>query len=233
MITNRTDIFLKLRPPSPQPFSNIIYNEEIKSLISITSKNINHLQFLQEKQCLPAFTHQKIALEDINILKTTINTQIPQIENKIRNIDRLPIYNITLKKNMKEYFLNIIQSTLLKYKTKQQSYLKKLEMMEYPEEQYLEYEIKNIKDIHKSIFFITELLLEMKTLINNQSKQIDRIDYHIDQINRRIRGTNTEFENIPKQHKIIKNRIIYGMSAIIFLIMIYSMLKIYKNEKNK
>ena len=68
-------------------------------------------------------------------------------------------------------------------------------------------------------------------MVNTQGVHIDRIEYYFSEINENIKKTNDELLILPAARIYSKNKIIYGLTIILGILITLSLIKIAGNRR--
>jgi hypothetical protein len=225
------------------PITTIKVQNDLRTKLIETGRQISTLKLMLDRQCLPSFTQRRKRMIEINKQKCVINGSIHRCNGIVKDINGLNICD-TMKKSMRRYFATKVEQILLEYRNIEERFLEKMNRMKIFDEleeskvavEYCDVSLakkKNeVEQIRKSIFYLTTLLLEMKMIVGSQTWKIDRVEFFVGMVNENLKGSNKELEEIPKRHNRIKNRIIYFLSITVVILTIFSLLKALK-QRNK
>lgn len=244
MLVDRTLKFKSIRKLPTRSFQPELLLLKIRELVSFTRKQLYNLKLLQERQCLPSFSRRKEKKEEINKLKNEIRLLIARLDIHLKEISNLD-YDQNLKKRIKDYFAVIIHQILLEYREIQQKYLKRIKDLQIfddledtrPFQSFDQQNIfsqkkqDDILNVRNSLYFITSMLLEMKTIIASHTEMIDKIDLLMDETNFNIDKANREIEKIPKQFGGMKDKIIIFLVFLMVLMFSILVFKSYRKRK--
>ncbi|EIJ87507.1 hypothetical protein NEPAR06_0088 [Nematocida parisii] len=86
------------------------------------------------------------------------------------------------------------------------------------------------ESVYKSVYHITELIRELKTVVISQSDKIERLDIAMDYVSNSANKSVNEIANISVFGSHIKNRIISVLFSCIFVLVVLSTLKAYSHS---
>ncbi|KRH93166.1 SNARE protein TLG2/Syntaxin 16 [Pseudoloma neurophilia] len=243
MLVDHSEKFKKLRGTPTKSFNHDLFIIKFRDSIEFTKKQLFQLKMLQERQCLPSFSKRRQKKEEINRAKNEMRLLLAKLETFLKEINKLN-YPEVLKRKMRDHFACIVHGILLEYREIQQKYLKKIKNLQIFDDledtrpfqengaqnvisQKKQNDIESVRD---SLYFITSMLLEMKTIIASQTEIIDRIDLLMDETNDNLEMTNDEIEKIPKKHGGLKDSFILILIFIMSLLLCLLMLRFYKKR---
>lgn len=208
---------------------------EIRGSLESIGEEISRLSIKQKKHCLPSFTSKRKRQDEIEEIKRRISNEISATERKIEDILGRP-GSKTLASSMYGYFIRQLRTAVYRYRSLQQEFLKKVDFYEDLESREDENEdnimmLENVKDIRRSIYDLTTVLLDMKMAVGQQSIQIDRLDFYLDSINFHLEGTNRELEKMPGSYRGVKDRVMYFLLCLSILLVAMSMLKMLRHRR--
>ncbi|OAG30842.1 hypothetical protein NEIG_00326 [Nematocida sp. ERTm5] len=90
--------------------------------------------------------------------------------------------------------------------------------------------INGAESVYKSVYHITELIRELKTVVISQSDKIERLDIAMDYVSNSANKSVNEIANISVFGSHIKNRIISVLFSCIFVLVVLSTLKAYSHS---
>lgn len=246
MLVDHTAKFKILRRAPTKLFNHDLFPLKIRELVEYTRKQLYHLKMLQERQCLPSFSKRRQKKEEINRAKNELRILLAKLESNLKEISRLN-YNSQVKKKMKDHFASSVHNILLEFRELQQKYLKKIKDLQifddledtrpfhYKENNFSqkvlsEKKQNDIENVRDSLYFITSMLLEMKTIIASHTEMIDRIDFLMDETQNNLNLANIEIEKIPKKYGGFKDKIIIFLIIIMTFLLTVLMFKFYKKR---
>ncbi|KAG0440284.1 t-SNARE affecting a late Golgi compartment protein 2 [Dictyocoela muelleri] len=230
MLIDRTADYRKFKKTKIHYNHDLTPNRIRRQLKELTEE-INMLKTLQVRQTLPSFSHRREKKNEIMEIKTEIDLKLVKVENEIKSI-AIPA--------IKNYFIKKLQAILLEYRKNQQEYLKniknvqifdELENIEGNEIMICTSKQKRIDDVRKSIFFITTVLMEIKSLVLQQNESIDRIDFNLEISNNNLNLASKEMRKIGKSRGLYKNRIIVFLISVLVILLCISSGKIIRRRK--
>lgn len=247
MLNDLTLKYIEKRNTPTAAFVPILLPIKIKESVDYTTKQLFNLKLLQERQCLPSFSKRKQKREEIDKVKSEIRILIVRLENYLKEINALEC-TLVLKRRMKDHFAQIVHSLLVEYREMQQKYLRKIKNLQIfddledtrpfqpshnqPQKLICQKKQNDIESIRSSLYFITSVLLEMKTIIASHSNMIDRIDYLVDETNNNLRMANKEIEKVPSKYGGLKDRFILVLLLVTICLLFLLVLKIYRKRLN-
>lgn len=247
MLKDLTLKYIEKRNMPTAAYSPIMLPIKLKESLDYTTKQLFKLKLLQERQCLPSFSKRKLKREEINQIKNDIRILILRLEEYIKDINTLECIPL-LKKRMKDYYAKLVHAVLIEYREMQQKYLKKIKNLQIfddledtrpfqshqntPQKLICQKKQSDIESIRNSLYFITSVLLEMKTIVASHSNMIDRIDYLVDEANNNLRLANKEIEKVPSKYGGLKDKIILILLLVMACLLLLFILKIYRRRLN-
>lgn len=247
MLRNLTPQYREKRGTPTAAFNPIMLPFKIRESLDYTAKQLFNLKLLQERQCLPSFSKRKQKREEINKIKSEIRILIVRLEGYLKEINTLEC-TTTVRKRMKDHFATSVHSLLIEYREMQQKYLKKIKNLQIfddledtrpvqpsnnlQQKLFCEKKQTDIESIRSSLYFITSVLLEMKTIIASHSNMIDRIDHLFDETNYNLRKANEEIEKVPSRYGGLKDRLIIVLVCVLICLMIIFTFRIYRKRLN-
>ncbi|TBU18698.1 putative subunit of t-SNARE complex [Ordospora colligata] len=235
MFANRTLEYRRMARIGSLKFAPISMTGIRKSL-SDTRESISRLGILQEKHGLPSFTTRIKRRKEIDDLKRTIVESIACIERKIEDLNGCT-NSKCLSGNIGEYFSAQLRAIIYDYRSIQQEFLKNIDLheeLEHEENENIDEKstvvVETVKDLRKSIYDLTSILLNMRMAVGQQSLQIDRLDFYFDSINFYLESTNNELEKIPATHGKLKDKIMYSMLVMSTVLTLMSLMKMVRNR---
>lgn len=234
MFVNRTLEYRKFLRKRDIDFVPIL-TTGIRSSLNGLRESIEKLTVKQERNCLPSFTSKKKKQVEIEKLKKELNAEMLTVE---KNIEEVLSYPLPKKVTaiMYEYFFKQLKIIIYSYRSLQQGYLKKIDFyddLEQHEEENGNNSVmllENVKEVRKSIYDLTTVLLDMKMAVGQQALQIDRLDFYFDSINFYLEGTNAELEKMPNSYRGVKDKMMYFLLCLSILLVMVAMLKMVKNR---
>lgn len=230
MIIDRTPAYRNFRKESAS-FSYDPTPNKIRRQLKEINEKMEVLKRLQKRQALPSFSYRREKKNEIMEIKTEIDITLVNTEKTIKSIQIMPV---------KSYFVRKLQMLLLDYRKNQQEYLRSiknaqifddLENIEGNEITICTSKQKRIDDVRKSIFFITTVLMEIKSLVIQQGDSIDRIDFNIEISNSTLGLSAREMRKIVKNRGTYKNRIIIVLISILIILLCISSGKILRRRR--
>ncbi|KAH9411361.1 hypothetical protein HK407_05g10280 [Ordospora pajunii] len=208
----------------------------MRKSLSDTRESISKLGVLQERHGLPSFTTRIKKQKEIDDLKRSIAESIACSERKIESLAGYT-NSKCLSESMGEYFSAQLRAIIHDYRSIQQEFLKKMDLhdeLEHEENESLDEKnmvmVEAVKDLRKSIYDLTSILLNMRMAVGQQSLQIDRLDFYFDSINFYLESTNNELEKIPATHGKLKDKVMYSMLAMSTVLTLMSLIKMVRNR---
>lgn len=245
MLIDHTARFKKLRGGITQNFTPDLFPVKMRNGIEMAKKQLFQLKMLQDRQCLPSFTKRKQKKEEINRSKSELRILLSKLDESLKNIAGLN-YSSQVKMRMKDHFATSVHTILIEFKDIQHKYLKKIKDLQifddledtrpfhYTDEvphrllsQKKQHDIENVRD---SLYFITSMLLEMKTIIASHTEMIDRIDFLMDEAQNNIHLANEEIEKIPEKYGGFKDKFIIFLIIVMICLLTLLMLKFHKRR---
>lgn len=231
MILNRTLEYKKYLRRRDVDFSPLTTTDIRASLRSIR-ESISALCIKQEKHCLPSFASKRKIQDEIEALKHAISDEVSQAEERIAGIAHASPCSM-LNATMHAYFVGQLKTVIYSFRSLQQEFLKKIDF--YEDADHCEEEngentmlLENVKDVRKSIYNLTTVLLDMKMAVGQQSAQIDRLDFYFETINMHLEGTNKELEKLPVSYRGTKNKVMYFLLSLSMLLATISVMKAFR-----
>lgn len=242
MLIDHTAKLISLRRTETQTFNHDPFPGKIRESIEFTKKQLFKLKLLQERQCLPSFSKRKQKKEEINRSKNELRMLLAKLEGNLKEIVQFK-YTEYVKRKLRDHFACSVHAILLEFREIQQKYLKKIKDLQIFEDledirpiqddgrKILSLKKQNdIESVRDSLYFITSMLLEMKTIIASHTEMIDRIDFLLDETNDNLEQANKEIEKIPENYGGFKDKIILLLILVMALMLTILMLKFYKKR---
>lgn len=245
MLIDHTLQFRTLKNEPAKNFEPLILPLKIRESIKFTNKQLFELKLLQERQCLPSFSKRTQKKQEINKLKCEIRMLLARLDKYMREISMLNV-SLSVRKRMKDHFANSVHLLLLEYREMQQKYLRKIKDLQIfddledprplqskdnvPQRFLSQKKQNDIENVRNSMYFITSMLLEMKTIVASHSEMIDRIDFLIDETNNNLNLANIEIERIPRKYGGLKDKLIIFLIIIMIFLISILMLRFYKSR---
>ncbi|KAI5181958.1 hypothetical protein NEOKW01_2108 [Nematocida sp. AWRm80] len=90
----------------------------------------------------------------------------------------------------------------------------------------------SVEEVYKSVFFITNIIRELKSVVLSQSDKIERLDTLMDTVTHGAEKTKKEITSISTFGSQIKNRIITILFLSIFVLIVLSTIKAYSQSSH-
>lgn len=234
MIVSKSIYFHKIRAKPAVPCAYISL-DCIRDELSKLGLAISTLQKMMNKQMLPSFTSRDRRTHEICAQKKAIGKEISAIESKIKGFN-LADQRITTA--VQSYFFMMLKRIIIFYRGIQQECMRKspvyndyeLGIAATAEECMLQQTIDRATHIRQTIFSLTNMLLELKIVLKNQTHTIDKIDFFFDQSNFYLDETNREIMKIPSRFGEFKDGIIYFLLYLICLLLILVLIRAAKKN---
>lgn len=227
--------------------------ERITREVSRISKSIGEVEEQCRIYCLPSFKSKRDSLGKIETLKYEVardlarckaamqafseqhkSTMNPSLIDSIRRhfnyklddiIGRLNGTQVLVSENMGKVsvFETIDRAAEAVASHKASVHAEK---QEYLQEEADEQESsKDIERIHKSIYFLSSIIKELRAVISSQSEKIERLDIVMDGISGHAQSTLKEVAAIPTLTSRLKNRLISILLLLILALVVLSIIK--------
>lgn len=148
-------------------------------------------------------------------MKLNLNHKILNVENMIKDEKNETIRSI---------LSNQLQETIIEYRHELQNELDHTVV-------YEEIEYSTEKDkLKKNMYFLTTMLMELKSVILAQNEKLDRIEEYLVMSYENIQKTNEILVDVKNKKNNIKDRIIYMLCIIVILLMSCAVIKAAKRK---
>lgn len=239
MIVNKTPEYRRLN--STLKTYTYLDISNIRNSIDDIQKIIKILRIKQEKFKLPSFESKNKKRIEIIKYSEIIKDKFNELDQDIKNIETT---DTTLKKNITNYLSIKSKIVMLEFKQVQQEFLdyscvllneNAMNDYNFANEVCLEsvQEIDNINEIKKNIYDISNLILEMRIVIQQGSLSIDRLDVNFHNTIVNTENVNKELELMVNRYKGIKDKIMISLIVIVSVLTFLSVMKFEHNHKRK
>ncbi|KAI4291947.1 hypothetical protein PAPHI01_1221 [Pancytospora philotis] len=229
MIVDKSAYFHKMRVGQPH---SVCYTslDHIRDEITRLNVAISGLRRKLDRQALPSFASRMRKTQEINTCKENINAAIRTLDTHIKSIafaeERMAIA-------AQSYFLTMLKRIVMLYRTVQRESMRGPELYgegvqpgAAPAEcSMLQRTISQTTQIRQSIYSLTNVLLELKLALKNQSTTIDRIDFFFDQSNFYLEEANKEIAKIPSCLDKYKDGAICALLYLVCVLLILILIK--------
>lgn len=232
MIINKTIYFYKIRQYKASSVE-FVSTDDIRNNITLLNVEISNLRKKLNKNSLPSFNSREKRFKEIETQKEIVNKLIENIDLEIKKF-KVSEKRITV--SVQSYFMTILKRIIIVYRNIQQDSLRKCEIYnEYDDDDFREngavqYATIRSNNIRKSIFNLTNTLLELKMAIKSQNSLIDRIDFYFDKSNFYLDEANKEISKIPGNYTGTKDMIIYFLLYLVCVLLFLVLIKISRAQ---
>lgn len=235
MLVNKTQYLFRIRNTrnSLKSFINV---NNIRFNLEKIDENLEGFKNKLSKSLLPSFISKEKQKNDLSILKDHINKDIEITDKEIKEFGCVD-QKITV--TVQKYFFNELRKSVLKFRNIERDHLNRTDLysnyqntlLPEQDESMMETIISTKTNIRKSIFNLTNTLLELKMVLKDQSQTLDKIDHFFDETNFYLKNANKEISKIPKNYTKFKDLIIYFLIYVICVLLILVLVKQMKFNK--
>ncbi|KAI5147968.1 hypothetical protein ENBRE01_0028 [Enteropsectra breve] len=235
MYTNLTIAYIKLRcvPPALATHFSV---QHIREALNLLAQEIVSIERKLAKISLPSFVSLDKKRALIEGQNNHINSNISNLEQLIKDVACSHQPTCTL---VQSYFFRKLKQQVVIYRKIYQDCFKNSSMFsgegvvsyQATKADFMQETINNSELIRESVFGITNTLIELKMILKEHTKMIDKIDYHLDNACCNLDETAKEIDKMPSLYAEYKNFVIYCLLYTIGVLFILILIKLSRHGK--
>lgn len=222
--------------------------ERISGEIERLNKSITGVEEMCKSYCLPSFESKRQSLKRIEELKYEVIKDLTKCKSVMKRFSEKhrKSLNTSLICSVRDHFnykLDEIVSKLQRtqrYLTENMGSVRVFEeidraaekreggvelKMEGRKEGEVEESVGDVEKVHRSVYFLSSVIKDLKSVVLSQSEKIERLDFVMEGVFRNVENTYKQVSAIPTLNSKLKNRTIAVLVSLVVLLVVLSMIK--------
>jgi len=213
---------------------------EIEEFFIRIAKELQKLNELVEKvekecklYCVPSFLSKTEIVKRIDLLRYEIALNLTKSKGVMEMFSQKYSRSInnSLTDSVASHFHYKLDSLVSRMNESLQKIEQKKTELSEKSSFFTQNEKNSIEGVYKSVYFISSVIRELKSVIISQSEKIERLDSVMDAISHSSEKSKKEIVSISAFGSQVKNRIITVLFCSIFILVVLSSIKVYTHQK--